>query len=111
MSEPTGTSFTLRHAFKPESVDDDAITQMVTVLDAQDGQASIERLRAWALGAGQVRPGESCIDIGSGTGTMTRRLAGLTGPEGRALGIEPNGMLRAVAEERAAAEGSDAVFC
>jgi ubiquinone/menaquinone biosynthesis C-methylase UbiE len=113
MSEPgaTGTSYSLRHAFKPETVDGDAVARMVAILDAQDAMASTERLRAWALAAAEVGPGERCVDVGSGTGTMTRRLATLAGPEGTALGIEPNGMLRSVAEQRAAAEGSSATFC
>ena len=90
----------LGEAFRPETIDEHAVAEMVRVLDEQDAAPSIERLRAWALAAGEVRPGETCIDVGSGTGTMTRRLAGLVGPEGRVIGIEPNGMLRAVAAER-----------
>jgi precorrin-6B methylase 2 len=108
MSEQTGT-FTLGRAFKPESIDDDAVRQMVAILDAQDGSPSIERLRAWALERAAVRPGERAIDVGSGTGTMTRRLAAAVGATGEAMGIEPNGMLRGVAADRAAAEGSAAV--
>jgi ubiquinone/menaquinone biosynthesis C-methylase UbiE len=104
-------SFSLGRAFKPESIDDDAVAQMVAILDQQDAMPSVERLRVWALGHAGPRPGESVIDLGSGTGTMTRRLAAAVGPEGRALGVEPNGMLRGVAEERAAAAGVDAVFC
>ena len=107
----TGTSYSLRQAFKPETVDDDAVAKMVAILDAQDAMASTERLRAWALGAAGLRAGERCVDVGSGTGTMSRRLAGLAGPDGSGVGIEPNGMLRAVAEQRAAAEGSTATFC
>lgn len=103
-------SFTLGNAFRPGTVGDDAVTRMVWVLDAQDVAPSIERLRVWALAAGAVQPGEVCLDLGSGTGTMTRRLAGFAGPEGRVLGVEPNGMLRAVAAERAAAVGSAVEF-
>lgn len=91
----------LGSAFRPETIDDHAVAEMVQVLDEQDAAPAIERLRAWALAAGEVGPGDVCIDVGSGTGTMTRRLAELAGPEGRAVGIEPNGMLRAVAMERA----------
>ncbi len=111
MGEVSGVSFTLGTAFRPETIGDDAVARMVTVLDAQDSAPSIERLRAWMLAAGDVRRGETCVDVGSGTGTMTRRLAGLTGPDGRALGIEPNGMLRVVAEARAAEVDSTAEFC
>jgi ubiquinone/menaquinone biosynthesis C-methylase UbiE len=111
MGEVSGASFTLGSAFRPETVGEDAVAQMVQVLDDQDAAPSIERLRAWALAAGDVRRGEACVDIGSGTGTMTRRLARLAGPDARVLGIEPNQMLRRVAEERAAAEGMALEFC
>lgn len=111
MSEVSGSPMTLGRAFKPETLDDRAVAEMVQVLDEQDAAPSIERLRAWALGAGDVRPGEVCVDVGSGTGTMTRRLAGLTGPDGRVIGIEPNGMLRAVAEQRCVEAGTSAEFC
>jgi ubiquinone/menaquinone biosynthesis C-methylase UbiE len=84
---------------------------MIGVLDAQDAAPSIERLRAWALAAADVRRGDTCVDIGSGTGTMTRRLARLTGHDGRVLGVEPNGMLRRVAEERAEASRVRVTFC
>ena len=111
MGEVSGASFTLGSAFRPDTIGDDAVAQMVAVLDAQDVAPSIERLRAWALAAGDVRRGDVCVDVGSGTGTMTRRLAALAGPDGRALGVEPNGMLRVVAEARAAELGSTAEFC
>ena len=102
-------SMSLGTAFKPETIDDGAVAEMVQVLDEQDAAPSIERLRAWALAAGGVGPGDDCVDVGSGTGTMTRRLAGLAGPGGRVVGVEPNGMLRTVAEERSA--GTDVAFC
>ena len=101
----------LGRAFKPETIDEDAVRRMVSVLDRQDALPSIQRLRAWALERAAVRPGERAVDVGSGTGTMARRLAAAVGPGGEAVGVEPNGMLRGVAEERAAAEGSAAVFC
>ncbi|HEU5038909.1 MAG TPA: methyltransferase domain-containing protein [Nocardioides sp.] len=109
--EVGGTSFTLGSAFRPGTIGDAAVARMVAVLDAQDAAPSIERLRAWALAAGDVRRGDVCVDVGSGTGTMTRRLAGLTGPDGRALGVEPNGALREVAAARAREVGSTAEFC
>lgn len=104
------SSFTLGTAFRPDTIGDGAVRAMVGVLDAQDVAPSIERLRAWALAAGDVQPGEVCVDVGSGTGVMTRRLAALAGPDGQAIGLEPNEMLRAVATERAAAAGSTAEF-
>ena len=106
----TSGSFTLGSAFRPETIVDDAVARMVTVLDLQDRAPAIERLRAWMLAAGDVRRGEAVVDLGSGTGTMTRRLATLAGPDGRAWGIEPNRMLRGVAQARAEEVGSTAEF-
>jgi ubiquinone/menaquinone biosynthesis C-methylase UbiE len=111
MGEVSGTSFTLGAAFRPGTVDEESVHAMVSVLDAQDAAPSIERLRAWALAAGDVRRGDTCVDIGSGTGTMTRRLARLAGPDARVLGVEPNGMLRRVAEERCESHGVEVEFC
>lgn len=111
MGEVSGASFTLGSAFRPDTIGDAAVAQMVAVLDAQDAAPSIERLRAWMLAAGDVRRGDVCVDVGSGTGTVTRRLAGLAGPDGRALGVEPNGMLREIAQARATEVGSTAEFC
>jgi SAM-dependent methyltransferase len=111
MGEVSGASFNLGSAFRPGTVDDDAVAAMVAVLDAQDAAPSIERLRAWALAAGDVRRGDTCVDVGSGTGTMTRRLARLAGPDARVLGVEPNGMLREVARARSTALGVETEFC
>ncbi|MBZ5737651.1 methyltransferase domain-containing protein [Nocardioides mangrovi] len=111
MGEVSGAGFTLGTAFRPGTVAEDAVHAMVSVLDAQDAAPSIERLRGWALSAGAVRLGETCVDLGSGTGTMTRRLARLVGPDGRVVGIEPNGMLRTVAAERAARAGTAIELC
>jgi ubiquinone/menaquinone biosynthesis C-methylase UbiE len=103
-----GERFTFGTAFRPGTVGDAAVATMVTVLDQQDAAPSIERLRAWALEAGGVRAGEVCVDVGSGTGTMTRRLARLVGRQ--VVGVEPNAELRRIAAERAAADGVDAAF-
>jgi ubiquinone/menaquinone biosynthesis C-methylase UbiE len=111
MGEVSGASFTLGSAFRPESVDDDTVAQMVKVLDLQDAAPSIERLRSWALAAADVRRGDTCVDVGSGTGTVTRRLARLAGPDARVVGVEPNGMLREVGETRARESAVHVQFC
>lgn len=88
--------------------DPDAAARLVGALDVQDANPGVRRLRAWAHEALAVRSGERALDVGSGTGSQTRVLAEAVGPEGAALGIEPNPALRAVAEERAA--GGRAMF-
>lgn len=108
--EASGAALTLGTAFRPETTGDEAVAAMVSVLDAQDAAPSIERLRAWMLASGDVRRGDACVDIGSGTGTMTRRLARLAGPDAQVLGVEPNAALRRIAEERSVAEGIEVEF-
>ena len=79
---------------------------MVTLLDRQDGAPPIRRLRDWGLGLAEVQFDETVVDVGSGTGTMLRELGTLVGPGGRAVGVEPNPRLRAVATERATASAN-----
>ncbi|MFF4899582.1 methyltransferase domain-containing protein [Streptomyces sp. NPDC001068] len=89
-----GTGFQKRH------IDPDRVTPLVGALDSQDANPGVRRLRAWAEESLAIRPGERLLDIGSGTGSQTRVLAAALGPDGVAVGVEPNPSLRAVAEER-----------
>lgn len=89
----------------------DAQTQRLTMLlDVQAAQPGVVRLRDWALERLAPAPGETAIDVGSGTGAVVVRLAGHVGPQGRAVGIEPNPALREVAAARAESIGSTAAF-
>src|SRR5918995_3835446 len=92
--------------FRAGTQDDESIAQMVALLDVQDALPSARRLHDWAIETAAVRPGDQVIDLGSGTGTMSRQLAGLVapatstdGPMGWVTGVEPNAQLRAVAAE------------
>ena len=49
--------------------------QMIELLDIQDAMPAARRLRDWAIKKAAVRPGDRVIDLGSGTGTMSRELA------------------------------------
>lgn len=88
--------------FKPAATDDAVVRRMVEALDGQDAAPSIQRLRGWSLASAQLLPGSTVVDVGSGTGTMSRHFAGVVGAEGRVVGVEPNPVLRGIAEERAA---------
>ena len=89
----------------------DAQTERLTMLlDVQAAQPSVIRLRDWAFERLAIAPGEVALDVGSGTGANTVRLAASVGPTGTATGIEPNPALRAVASRRADAVGSPAAF-
>jgi SAM-dependent methyltransferase len=93
----------LGRAFRASAHAEDDIALMVRLLDLQDASPPISRLRDWALTAIAVQPGEVAVDVGCGTGTVTRLLGTLVGPEGRAMGVEPNSRLREIAEARATA--------
>jgi ubiquinone/menaquinone biosynthesis C-methylase UbiE len=107
--EWSGNGSLLRRGFQPSVQDDDDVRQMVMLLDLQDGSPSIERLRRWAIDAAAPQAGESVVDVGSGTGTMARRLADMVGGD-TVLGIEPNPRLRTIARERLAATGPQVRF-
>jgi len=100
MADPSEDPPLLGRAFQRGTVDDPAVAMMVRILDFQDQAPPIRRLRDWTLARGAVRRGQQVVDIGSGTGTMCRELAALVGPEGAVTGVEPNPVLRALAEER-----------
>ena len=99
--------------FRATTQDDESVAQMVALLDAQDAMPSTGRLHDWAIETAAVRPGDKVIDLGSGTGTLSRQLAGLVtpgasmtdGPIGWVTGVEPNARLRAVAASRAEDDG------
>ena len=103
----TPTTFHRDHV--PEDVARDLAAQLF-VLDLQEQLPGVQRLRDWTLAALAPREGETAVDVGCGTGAEVRRLAGLVGPTGRAVGIEPHAGLRAEAEARAGAVGSAAAF-
>jgi SAM-dependent methyltransferase len=89
----------------------DAQTERLTMLlDVQAAQPAVIRLRDWAFERLAPAPGETAVDVGSGTGANTERLAASVGPAGSATGVEPNPALREVAARRAEATGSPAVF-
>ena len=103
-SQPdTGDSRPLAGGWRPSSLADEDIELMVMLLDLQDASPPISRLRDWALNALSVQPGEIAVDVGSGTGTITRLLGTLVAPHGQAIGIEPNPRLREIADARATA--------
>jgi ubiquinone/menaquinone biosynthesis C-methylase UbiE len=105
-------------AFRPESfrsdrsgsLPDEQLSALVAVLDLQAETPSVQRLQAWALNSVAPQPGETAVDVGSGTGGGVCALAELVGQGGRAVGVEPNSRLRELAEARAAAAGSSATF-
>ena len=107
---PTPPEMTIAEAFKPSTTTDDAVALMVRVLDRQDEHGQIRDLRGWGIARSRLGPGAVAVDVGSGTGVVTRMLADLVRPGGMAVGVEPNPALRELAIGRAAAAGSSATF-
>ena len=109
-ANPDPDQVKLGQAFRVGAEGDEAVKLMVTLLDRQDAALPIRRLRDWGLGLAKVQFGETVVDVGSGTGTLLREFGTLVGPGGRAVGVEPNPRLRAVATERAAASANISVI-
>jgi ubiquinone/menaquinone biosynthesis C-methylase UbiE len=57
-----------------------------------------------------VREGQHILDVGSGTGDLTRPLAALVGPAGRVVGVDYSQTMVDEAQRRAAEEGSPVEF-
>ncbi|HNV15780.1 MAG: methyltransferase domain-containing protein [Actinomycetales bacterium] len=89
---------------------EEQVKHLTSMLDVQAAQPSVIRLRDWVFDRLAPRPGETAVDVGSGTGETVIRLAGAVGELGRAIGIEPNPALRAVAADRASAARVQAEF-
>ncbi|MEV6772473.1 methyltransferase domain-containing protein [Nocardia sp. NPDC051030] len=95
---------------QPDRFDRDGQDQLVDVNDLHAALPGIRRLRNWAHEALAVQPGESAVEIGSGTGSEVIAFADLVGPTGSAIGVEPDPNLLAAAERRARKAGSTAKF-
>lgn len=76
----------------------DALTTLLTF-----GQAS--RLRKMTIDVTQLKPGESLLDVGCGTGGVTIPGKLRVGPRGKAAGIDPSPEMIAVAQQKAKRKG------
>lgn len=63
------------------------------------------RLRETILDLAAVRPGQTVVEIGCGTGPLLHALAEAVGPTGRVIGVEPQPVLAEIARSRMAERG------
>ena len=68
------------------------------------------RFRQETIRQAALRPGERVLDVGCGTGVLTRRAAEAVGLSGKAVGIDPAPKMIAMARKNASAERSNAEF-
>lgn len=97
-------------SFKAADVASVDVAQMTAILDLQARIPAFLRLKEWAMTELAPQPGESALDIGSGTGEDVQAFAAAVGPAGRAVGAELNAGLREEAARRAAAAGLTTEF-
>jgi ubiquinone/menaquinone biosynthesis C-methylase UbiE len=95
---------------RPDRFDAEGRDQLVDIRDLQATLPGLTRLRDWAREALALQPGESAVDIGSGTGSEVIAFADAVGPTGTAAGVEPDPSLLVAAEQRAAEASSSATF-
>lgn len=95
---------------RPARFDQAGQDQLIDAHDLEVTRPGMRALGAWSHSALALRPGESALDVGSGTGSEVFTFAEELGPNGTAVGVEPDPHLLASAQRRAVESGSRAAF-
>ena len=78
-------------------------TQFARILEARGKQPNQARLRRAFLSLATIGAGMRVLDVGCGTGVVTRDVAGRVGVRGAVTGVDPSRALLAAARRRARA--------
>src|SRR5262245_60479935 len=78
-------------------------------LETRGKSADEVAARAEYLGLLGIRPGQHVLDVGCGSGVVTRDVARLVSPGGRAVGVDPSAEFLAIARNLAREAGLEAV--
>jgi SAM-dependent methyltransferase len=90
-----------RHAFSAvDHAPDPAL--LIANMDAADSNVAVERLRAWAANALDLRAGSRLLEVGCGTGTAAMALSNRVSNSGHVRGIDASALMIEEATRRAA---------
>ena len=90
---------------RPEERDAEQARSSALILEQRAGAEDQVRLRAALIEMAQIAAGQTVLEVGSGTGALLMDLALAVGPEGRAIGIEPQSHLATTARAHLNAHG------
>jgi SAM-dependent methyltransferase len=85
--------------FRTVDADPDA-AGLIAVLDEQAGNPAVRRLRSAALRLLAPGTGERILDVGCGTGDVTRVIAQAVGPTGSTVGLDQSALMLREARRR-----------
>src|SRR5258707_890823 len=88
-----------------EGWDTETAREWADVLELRATNPSQIQLRADLIAAARLAPGDTVVEVGSGTGVTLADLADAVTPAGRAIGIEPQPFFAALARQRLAERG------
>lgn len=83
---------------------------LVAGMDATAQWPAVRTLRQWERGRLAVAAGETVLDVGCGAGEVIIDLAQVTGPTGRAAGVDFSEQMLTVARQRAVGAQVDVAF-
>ncbi len=87
------------------SAEDTSVRELARLLELRGQGEDQVAIRAAYLDLLGIAPGERVLDVGCGTGVVTRAVAQRVGSTGRVVGLDPSPVMLAVGREQAEREG------